>query len=171
MEAFSALLALCAGNSPITDEFPTQRPVTGSSDVFFDLRLSKRLNKQSWDWWFGTLSHPLWHHCNATYLWLKQRQPQFFFKNYTQYTHLSLEILFTYMFYIIYMRVWNIRGPSDPYDVMNRNLEASWCSGCKLLLTAKYKLHKTQWLTKHATCSSKGCFKLMTNMRSEKYEW
>ena len=28
MESFSALLALCAGNSPVTGEFPSQRPVT-----------------------------------------------------------------------------------------------------------------------------------------------
>ena len=34
MEAFSALLAFCAGNSPVTDEFPVQRPVTRSFDVF-----------------------------------------------------------------------------------------------------------------------------------------
>ena len=39
METFSALLALCAGNSSVTSEFPAQRPVTGSFDVFFDLRL------------------------------------------------------------------------------------------------------------------------------------
>ena len=38
METFSALLAICAGNSPVTGEFPTQRPVTRSFDVFFDLR-------------------------------------------------------------------------------------------------------------------------------------
>ena len=37
---FFALLALCAGNSPVTDEFPAQRPVTPSFDVFFDLRLN-----------------------------------------------------------------------------------------------------------------------------------
>ena len=36
METFSALLALCVGNSPVTDEFPSQRPVTGSFGVFFD---------------------------------------------------------------------------------------------------------------------------------------
>ena len=36
METFSALLALCAGNSPVTGEFPSQRPVTRSFDVFFD---------------------------------------------------------------------------------------------------------------------------------------
>ena len=39
MEAFSALLAICAWNSPVTGEFPTQRPVTRSFDVFFDLRI------------------------------------------------------------------------------------------------------------------------------------
>ena len=45
METFSALLALCAGNSPVHGEFPTQRPVTRSFDVFLDLRLNKRLSK------------------------------------------------------------------------------------------------------------------------------
>ena len=39
MEKFWALLAICAGNSPATGEFPAQRSVTGSFDVFFDLRL------------------------------------------------------------------------------------------------------------------------------------
>ena len=37
METFSALLAICAGNSPVPGEFPAQRPVTRSFDVFFDL--------------------------------------------------------------------------------------------------------------------------------------
>ena len=36
-----------------TGEFPAQRPMTWSFDVFFDLRLNKRLSKQSWGWWFG----------------------------------------------------------------------------------------------------------------------
>ena len=47
MEAFSALLAICAGHSPVTGEFPAQKPVTRSFDVFFDLRLNKRLSEQS----------------------------------------------------------------------------------------------------------------------------
>ena len=64
METFSALLAIGAGNSPVTGEFPIQRPVTRSFDVFFDLRLSKRLSKQSWGWWFETPSRPLWRHSN-----------------------------------------------------------------------------------------------------------
>ena len=47
MDKFSALLALCVGNSLVTGEFPSQRPVTRSFDVFFDLHLNKRLSKQS----------------------------------------------------------------------------------------------------------------------------
>ena len=47
METFSAMLAICAGNSPVTGEFPAQRPVTRSFDVFFGLSLNKRLSKQS----------------------------------------------------------------------------------------------------------------------------
>ena len=43
METFSALLAICAGNSPVTGEFPAQRPVTRSFDVFFHLCLDKRM--------------------------------------------------------------------------------------------------------------------------------
>ena len=51
MEAFSALLAICAGNSPIPGEFPAQRPVTRSFHVFFDLRLNKPLrnNREAGD--------------------------------------------------------------------------------------------------------------------------
>ena len=45
---------------------PAQRPVTRSFDVFFDLRLNKRLSKQSWRCWFETLSRPLWRHCNGS---------------------------------------------------------------------------------------------------------
>ena len=64
METFSALLAICADNSPVPGEFPAQRPVTRSIDVFFDLRLNKRLSKESWGWWFETPSHPLWRNRN-----------------------------------------------------------------------------------------------------------
>ena len=64
METSSALLAICAGNSPVNGEFPSQRPVTRSLDVFFYLRLNKRLSKQSWGWWFETPSRSLWCHFN-----------------------------------------------------------------------------------------------------------
>ena len=67
METFSELLAVCEGNPPVTGGFPSQRPVSQSFDVFFDLRLSKRLNKQSRRSWFETASHSLWRHCNDTF--------------------------------------------------------------------------------------------------------
>ena len=44
---------------------PAQRPVTRSFDVFFDLRLNKRLSKQSWGWWFEMLSRSLCRHRNV----------------------------------------------------------------------------------------------------------
>ena len=69
METFSALLAICAGNSPVPGEFPTQRRVTRSFDVYFDLRPNKRLSKQSWGWWFEMLSSPLWRHRNEKDRW------------------------------------------------------------------------------------------------------
>ena len=67
METFSVLLAICAGNSPVSGEFPAQRPVTRGFDVFFDLCPDKRLSKQPWGWWFETPSHSLWRHRNAAY--------------------------------------------------------------------------------------------------------
>ena len=62
LEIFSAWLALCAGNSPVTGEFHAQRPVTRSIDVFLDPRLYKRLSSQSWGSWFETPSRSLWSH-------------------------------------------------------------------------------------------------------------
>ena len=74
MEIFSALLALCEENPPFTGGFHShtggfhsQRPVTQSFDVFFDVRLNKRLSKQSTCWWFETAWHSLWRLCNEIY--------------------------------------------------------------------------------------------------------
>ena len=79
METFSALLAICAGNSSVPDEFPTQRPVTQSFDVLFALHPNKRLSKHWWDWWFDTLSRPLWRHCKGYFkLWIVSWQNQAF---------------------------------------------------------------------------------------------
>ena len=64
MEKLSALLTLCAGNSPVTGEFPAKRPVTRSFDISFDLHQIKRLSKHLRGWWCKTLSRPLWRHCN-----------------------------------------------------------------------------------------------------------
>ena len=65
MEPFFALLALCAGKSPVTGEFSAQRSVTRSFDVFFDVRLNKWLSKQSRGWCFDTPPSSLWRHCNV----------------------------------------------------------------------------------------------------------
>ena len=62
METFSTLLAICAGNSPVTGEFLSQRPVTQSFHIFVAMRMTTRLSKQS---------HWLWRHCNG-YLLLVQ---------------------------------------------------------------------------------------------------
>ena len=64
METFSAILALCAGNSPVTGEFPHK-----SDTELWYLCLNKPLGKQSWGWWFETPSRSLWHHCNDSILW------------------------------------------------------------------------------------------------------
>ena len=65
METFSALLAICAGNSPVTGEFPPQRPMTRSFDVSFDPRMNKRLSKQSWGQWFEKPLRSISRHCNS----------------------------------------------------------------------------------------------------------
>ena len=62
---FTGTRAIHDENSQATGEFPAQRPVTRSFDVFFDLRLNKRLSKQWWGWWFETPPSPLWCHCNV----------------------------------------------------------------------------------------------------------
>ena len=66
MESCSASLVLCEGNSPVTGEFSSQRPVTRSFDAFFDLHLNKRLSKPSRRRWFETPSRPLWRNWKMT---------------------------------------------------------------------------------------------------------
>ena len=56
------------GDPPITGGFPSQRPVNGAFDVFLDLRLDKRLSKQSRRRWFGMSSRSLWRHCNVMFI-------------------------------------------------------------------------------------------------------
>ena len=76
MESFSASLALCAGSSPVTGEFPSQGPATRSFDVLFGLRVNKRLNKQSWSWWLVTPLRSLRRHCNELWTALPAYAPR-----------------------------------------------------------------------------------------------
>ena len=64
---FRVTVPLCAEFTS-HGEFSSQRPVTRSFDVIFDLRLNKLLSKQSWGWWFETRSGSLLRHCNE-YSW------------------------------------------------------------------------------------------------------
>ena len=98
MEPFSALLALCAGNSPVSGEFPAQRPETRSFDVFFDLRVNKRLSKQSLGW-FETLSRSLWRHRNIL------KQPLSVWTNVSHHSTITCNILNTPKQIYIYISV------------------------------------------------------------------
>ena len=64
METFSVVLGLCERNPSAIGGFPTQRPATWSFDVFFELRLNRRLSKESRRRWFEMPLHSLWRHCN-----------------------------------------------------------------------------------------------------------
>ena len=68
METSAGLLNFCAGNSPVTGEFPSQRPVTQSFDIFFDLHLNKRSvnNRDAGD----LRCHPA--HYEVTFMFLLQ---------------------------------------------------------------------------------------------------
>ena len=116
---------LC-GNSPVPREFPAQRPVTQSLDVFFDLCLNKWLSKQSWGWWFETLSHPLWSHCNVhlklNYLW-HPFQLTNYFENFCRiWQHHSLTLCKSQNEWII---VGNLKANQAQFEY---NMDREWIS-------------------------------------------
>ena len=106
METFSALLAICAGNSPVPGEFPAQRPVRRSFGVFFDLRLNKRLSKQSWGWWFETPSRSLWRHCNGmcNCVYYPNSKLNFVHVNFTKFHHAHMEVISRNYIIIVLMK-------------------------------------------------------------------
>ena len=59
---------------PVAGVFPSQRPVTRSFDVFFDLRLNKQLSKQSRHWRSETPLRSLWRQCNVKHGWEVKKQ-------------------------------------------------------------------------------------------------
>ena len=80
---------------PLCGEFTSprwinpQRPVTQSFHVFFDLRLNKRLSKQSWGWWFETSPRPLWRHCSDYRLYTETEMSSFWW-NFHHWLHWKL---------------------------------------------------------------------------------
>ena len=92
METFSALLALCAGNSPITGEFPFQIPVTRIFDVFFELCLNKWLNNRE----AGDLIRHRAHY-DVTFMhiwWVSRHSDRVIRKPYMGYSTVSIKFIF-----------------------------------------------------------------------------
>ena len=113
METFSALLAICAGNSPVPGEFPTQRPVMRSFDVCFDLRPNKRLSKQFWGWWLKTQLRPLWRHRNVLLVfriitWIQECLPTFSEGIRVHYQHYKKGISAEFHEIVGIYRTWHI---------------------------------------------------------------
>ena len=106
METFSALLAFCVGNSPSTGEFPAQRPVTQSFDIFFDLRLNKRLSKQSWGWWIKAPSRSLWGLCDGQSAGLMITCSTKYYDQDLSTVHMIYATNFR-VFFVLFWRPWN----------------------------------------------------------------
>ena len=136
METFSALL----GNSPVPDEFPAQRPVTRSFDVFFDLRLNKRLSKQSWGWWFETLSSQLWRHSNE--LSFSHADVLVFFsltRGIFLYADVRFKIRADYQLNLTNTIFWTRNHSFFRYQLLSTSIPA-WVSN--------YSIHVPEWLLK-----------------------
>ena len=117
METFSALLAICAGNSPVAGESPARRPVTRSLAVFFDLHLNKRLSKQSWGWWFETLSCPLWRHNDGLDCYKIPLQPRRTVSNNNDISTITVRSGVTWSRHCFSSRVW-IRSRAQSFVIM-----------------------------------------------------
>ena len=109
-------------------EFPTQRPVTRNFDVFFDLRLNKRLSKQPWGWWFETPSWSLWRHRNDVewiLLWLRHGMETLsaFVPRIHQSPQRTSNSVLLYLFLFTWTRDWTICGITVVW-----NFETPWGS-------------------------------------------
>ena len=76
----------------------TSDSVLWSVDVFFDLRVNKRLSKQSWGWWFETPSHPFWRHCDGKSLPLLHGHFPLNAKLLSTYRNLKLKVWLVFLF-------------------------------------------------------------------------
>ena len=140
----SAYLAICAGNSPIPGEFPAQRPMTQSFGVFSDLRLNKRLSKQSPGWWFETLSRPLWRHRNVTNISMSHALNEHIYQ--IRCLEFDSEMHFSYMscvhftnwlfcFYLLYFVIFHRYQRVPTYNIYHPcqvDQRAEYHNGCSL---------------------------------------
>ena len=172
METFSALLAFCAGNSPVIGEFPAQRPVTQSLDVYFDLRLNTLLSKQWWGWWFETPSCPLWRYIVITHVFLiycillvwapfyqslvGERQLFFHLSGINRLITISswVQIAFWSVVSIIYIYYYNLIAGKINFTTIgiffSQSLLLSWVLilGCKSIFQPNFMMQysKVQWV-------------------------
>ena len=107
--------------TPVTEEFPMQRSVTRSFNVFFDLRLNKQLSKQSWGWWFAMPLHPLWQHCNVEWHFTMLLNSIILWKKYEKGMH-QLELISTSQSFSKLLKKLR-RSNSD------EEFQWSWCQG------------------------------------------
>ena len=139
----SLQLAIFAGNSLVPGEFPAQRPVARSFNIFFDLRLNKRLSQQSWGWRFETLLHPLWHHCNVLYiLSLRLQTPyyttvlghqQMWYYLFTELNNSHSKFSSLSMFCLLFFARRHLRSPS-PFSSMAKQGISQWKKTLPMLL-------------------------------------
>ena len=133
METFSALLALYAGN------FPAQRPVTRSFDVFFDLRLNKRLSKQPWGWWFETPAWSLWRHRNEKWI-----------PNNRWYASCLLSFVFSNIYHLLLISIQQVTYFCTVLYKCDMSVDISWgykcykCSTAMILLTPRREVRLEQ---------------------------
>ena len=103
--------------------------MTRSFDVSFDLRLNKRLSKQSWDWWSETPSCQLWRHCNGICRW--QYIHHIFFQHTLKRSQISI--------FYIYFEHTNI---FEHISTCNVSKSAQMCQNVKrLFLRKRLKRH------------------------------
>ena len=98
METYSALQVLCAGNPPVNGEFPSQRSVTRSFDVLFDLGLNGSVNNRD----AGDLRRHR-AHCDVTVMRIHVMTLSCIFP-YLTLPHLTLSYLI--LSYLILSRLW-----------------------------------------------------------------
>ena len=132
MEKFSALLAFCVGHSPVTGEFPSQRPVTRSFDVFFDLSLNKRLSKQWARRWFETQSGSLWRHCNVLIFLIVELCVQTSHVFVKGCASIFCSLLHNFWNRYFWLGLWQSLAISLSCGIAGRNVSLHWPRCCSL---------------------------------------
>ena len=155
IEKFSALLALCEGNSAVTGGFSSRSPVTRSFNVFYDVRLNKQLSKHSRCRWFETPWHSLWRRCNPMIIKRAIGAPKnnifcaTFFQHVSTFKHHSTSLNVSNF---LFSRVWHrLDCKSPPQSSLIREIPHYRYSSCwlnELLMKTfnlQYNLYNSQF--------------------------